>query len=110
MRLTGVGVGVGVGLAGFADLTGFVGLGDWISFASYSINLPPPPGPPGTYFRFLKGGGSSLPSESVLGVSLGGLPGCRFLLADNGAILQHTEIGSRWKIQRPLPAEKSRWP
>jgi hypothetical protein len=26
--------------------------------ASTSINLPPPPGPPGTYLRFLKGGPS----------------------------------------------------
>lgn len=58
---------------------------DCASFTSYSINLPPPPGPPGTYLRFFSGGPSlaSLPDPfgDDLEACLDGL-GVRVFAAD----------------------------
>lgn len=49
------GVAVELRLAG----EGFgLGFGGFVSLTSSSMYLPPPPGPPGTYLRFLRGGPS----------------------------------------------------
>lgn len=84
----------GDGLAGLGGLAGFAGLGGFVSRTSSSMYLPPPPGPPGTYFRFLRGGPSPgvafefwVPFSTALDWVLGGLPGDdRYLFEVNGAI------------------------
>ena len=83
-------------LAVFADFTGLVDfafLG--VSFTSNSMYLPPPPGPPGTYFRFLRGGpsldvGSELREDltDALDWFLDDLPGEEYFGEEYGAIFE----------------------